>query len=224
MGNIFIPIQHSKVSKLKGIIRLLTSQQRKIRSARTNEYTRLKRLYRQMQTLTQKYSRDAKTCSSNDLIHDDIRQVRRVRAACPPARDLCCAVCTAEMRVLRACATDLRTDRARGQIAEEIIQRRQKIHDLRECGSKLTSIQAKIQTMLNANFTHRTIQTVNCEIERANIDFSIIPDAQQGTRKHLQRMQAACPRQHTDALPPGYGHTFTQGSAPLPKNWKRRTS
>jgi len=66
------------------------------------------------------------------------------------------------------------------QIAEEILQRRQRIHDLRECGCKLLMIQSKIQTMINANFTYSAIQSVNMQIERASVDLSIEQDVVRG--------------------------------------------
>jgi len=77
MGNIVTPAQQSKVSKLKSIVKTLTNQQRKIRTARTSEYVTLKRLYTQIQKLTQKKSAHGNR-ANGDMMQDDIRQVRFV--------------------------------------------------------------------------------------------------------------------------------------------------
>mgnify|MGYP000156136907 CR=1 FL=1 len=75
MGNIVSPAQQSKVSKLKGIITLLTAQQRKIRNARTKEYTCLKRLSNRMQCLTRKYNTSSSNGDRFEMVEDDMLQV-----------------------------------------------------------------------------------------------------------------------------------------------------
>lgn len=75
MGNIVSPAQQSKVSKLKGIIALLTAQQRKIRNARTKEYTCLKRLSNRMQCLTRKYNTSSSNGDRFEMVEDDMLQV-----------------------------------------------------------------------------------------------------------------------------------------------------
>jgi len=75
MGNIVSPAQQSKVSKLKGIISLLTTQQRKIRNARAKEHTSLKRLSVRMQSLTRKYNTILSKGDVFDMVQDDMLQV-----------------------------------------------------------------------------------------------------------------------------------------------------
>jgi len=66
------------------------------------------------------------------------------------------------------------------KMAEDILIHRQRILDLRECGSQLSSIQSKIQSMLNSNFTYRTIHTINNQIDRASVDFVVEEDTHKG--------------------------------------------
>lgn len=65
--------------------------------------------------------------------------------------------------------TDCCTDDNIREHAEDISHEQKKIHDLKICLDTLRSLQYKVQTILNAYFTHSTLQTVNNAIHKSNI-------------------------------------------------------
>lgn len=74
MGNVISPVQQSNVSKLKGIARVLNTQQIKIRTARSRECISLKRTSMRLQNMTKKYNK-LQNCDLQDIAQDDMRQV-----------------------------------------------------------------------------------------------------------------------------------------------------
>ena len=65
------------------------------------------------------------------------------------------------------------------ECAEEILHQRNKLQDLKTCYDVLSSLQYKVQNIMDAHYTHSTIQKVNNSIRESNIN--VQPDIQLDT-------------------------------------------